>query len=95
MVQVGGKSHDYQFQGANHPLGTSLLQETYFDNLLEVAEKYDLAEKVPFEVRGIWNTNKASIGASRLSPDQFLGLQLFELTQSFDRDENVAAFVQV
>ena len=92
---MGGKSHDYQYQGANHPLGTSLLQETYFDTLLEVAKKYDLAEKVPFEIRGIWGTNKASIGGSRLSPKLFLGLQLSELTQSFDPEENVAAFVQV
>ena len=77
-------SRDFLYKEQLHPLGTSLLQESYTSSLTPLAEEYGLAEKLRFKERGIWKTNfaNAHLGSPRRERRSTLKCVLLQVSKA-------------
>ena len=88
-------SRDFLYKEQLHPLGTSLLQESYTSSLTPLAEEYGLAEKLRFKERGIWKTNFANDTNSKLSDKEAIEEAWQNITGSSNTTANVIIFLEV
>jgi hypothetical protein len=92
--RVGGKIEDVQFDGYYQWLGAVFLTADYFDNVVELAKRYNVGELHPIHTSGIWDKNDGFEPKNKLTYNQFLLRSLMRITNNASPTYNLSLFLK-